>query len=65
MLDDRDTLNNRKIWIYQPSVGAGFKVGDVQIDYAFTNLANQSAPLYTHVFSLRVDLKKKEKKGRR
>jgi hypothetical protein len=64
-LDDRDTTNQKKIWIYQPSVGAGFKVGDVQIDYAFTNLANQSAPLYTHVFSLRVDLKKKEKKGKR
>ena len=61
-LDDRDTLNQRKIWIYQPSVGAGFKVGDVQIDYAFTNLANQSYPLYTHVFSLRVDLRRKEKK---
>ena len=61
-LDDRDTLNQRKIWIYQPSVGAGFKVGDVQIDYAFTNLANQSYPLYTHVFSLRVDLKRKEEK---
>ncbi len=62
-LDDRDTLNQRKIWIYQPSVGAGFKVGDVQIDYAFTNLANQSYPLYTNVFSIRVDMKKKEKKG--
>jgi hypothetical protein len=61
-LDDRDTLNQRKIWIYQPSVGAGFKVGDVQIDYAFTNLANQSYPLYTHVFSLRIDLRRKEKK---
>jgi len=59
VLDDRDTLNQRKIWIYQPSVGAGFKVGDVQIDYAFVNLANQSYPLYTHVFSLRVDFRKK------
>ncbi len=56
-LDDKDTLNQKKIWIYQPSVGAGFKIGDVQIDYAFTNLANQSNPLYTHVFSLRLDLK--------
>jgi hypothetical protein len=64
-LDDRDTLNQRKIWIYQPSVGAGFKVGDVQIDYAFTNLANQSYPLYTHVFSLRVDLKRKEEKEKK
>jgi hypothetical protein len=61
-LDDKDTTNQKKMWIYQPSVGAGFKVGDVQIDYAFTNLANQSYPLYTHVFSLRVELHKKEKK---
>ena len=59
VLDDRDTLNNRKIWIYQPSVGAGFKVGEVQIDYAFVNLANQSYPLYTHVFSLKIDLRRK------
>jgi hypothetical protein len=65
-LDDKDTTNQKKLWIYQPSVGAGFKVGDVQIDYAFTNLANQSAPLYTHVFSLRIDLRKKAKPtGRR
>lgn len=65
-LDDRDTTNRQKVWIYQPSIGAGFKIGDVQIDYAFTNLANQSNPLYTHVFSLRVDLvdvKKKSKKN--
>ncbi|HVM88509.1 MAG TPA: PorV/PorQ family protein [Puia sp.] len=62
VIDDKDTTNQKKIWIYQPSVGAGFKVGDVQIDYAFTNLANQSNPLYTHVFSLRVDLRKKPKK---
>lgn len=61
-IDDKDTTNQKKIWIYQPSVGAGFKIGDVQIDYAFTNLANQSNPLYTHVFSLRVNLRKKDKK---
>jgi hypothetical protein len=63
VLDDRDTTNTRKIWIYQPSIGAGFKVGDVQIDYAFTNLANQSYPLYTNVFSLRIDLRRKDKKS--
>lgn len=61
-LDDDDVTNTKKIWIYQPSVGAGFKIANVGIDYAFTNLANQSNPLYTHVFSLKVDLKKKEKK---
>ena len=61
-LSDGDTLNQKKVWIYQPSLGAGFKVGNVNIDYAFTNLANQSNPLYTHIFSLRVDLVRKVKK---
>jgi hypothetical protein len=63
VLDDKDTTNQSKIWIYQPSIGAGFKIGDVQIDYAFTNLANQSNPLYTHVFSLKVNLKDVKKKN--
>lgn len=62
-LDDRDTTNQKKIWIYMPSIGAGFRIGDVEIDYAFTNLANQSNPLYTHVFSLKVDLVDMKKKA--
>ena len=60
-LDDNDSSNVKKVWIYQPSVGAGFRIANVQIDYAFTNMANQSNPLYTHVFSLKADLKKKAK----
>lgn len=61
-LDESDSSNKRKVWIYQPSIGAGFRISNVQIDYAFTNLANQSNPLYTHIFSLKLDLKKKPKK---
>lgn len=61
-LDESDSSNTKKVWIYQPAVGAGFRISNVQIDYAFTNLANQSNPLYTHIFSLRFDLKKKVKK---
>ena len=59
-LADGDTLNQKKVWIFQPSVGAGFKIKNVRIDYAFTNLANQSNPLYTHIFSIKVDLRKKD-----
>ena len=55
-LADGDTLNQKKVWIYQPSAGAGFRLQNVRIDYAFTNLANQSNPLFTHVFSLQFDL---------
>ncbi len=61
-LDESDSSNTKKVWIYQPSIGAGFRISNVQIDYAFTNLANQSNPLYTHIFSLKFDLKKKIKK---
>jgi hypothetical protein len=60
-LSDADTTNQKKIWIYQPAMGAGFKLKNIMIDYAFTNLANQSNPLYTHIFSLRINLVKKEK----
>ena len=58
-LADEDTVNQKKVWIYQPSLGAGFKIRNVMLDYAFTNLANQSNPLYTHVFSLRLNFVRK------
>lgn len=61
-LADGDTLNQKRVWIFQPSLGAGFRVGNVAIDYAYTNLANQSNPLYTNVFSLTIDFGKKESK---
>ena len=65
-LADGDTLNQKKVWIYQPSAGAGFRIQNVTIDYAFANLANQSNPLFTHVFSIRLDMvndKKNKKKN--
>jgi hypothetical protein len=61
-LSDGDTVNQKKVWIYQPSAGAGFKISHVTIDYAFTNLANQSNPLFTHVFSLRLDMVNNKRK---
>jgi hypothetical protein len=61
-LADKDITNQKVVWIYQPSLGAGFRISNVMIDYAFTNLANQSSPLYTHIFSLKLDLVKAKKK---
>lgn len=56
VLDDADTTNTKKIMIYQPSVGVGFNLNAVSLDYAFTSLQTQSNPLFTHVFSLRVNI---------
>ena len=61
-LADGDTLNQKKVWNYQPSAGAGFKVSTLTNDYAITNLANQSNPLFTHVFSLKLDMINNRKK---
>jgi len=60
-LKDGDTTNLQKVWIFQPSLGAGFKINNIGIDYAFTNLANQNSPLYTHVVSVNLRLKRKNK----
>ena len=61
-LADGDTLNQRKVWIFQPSIGAGIVLKDATIDYAYSELANQTSPLFTNVFSLKVNLVKKEKR---
>ncbi len=47
--------NSEKVG-FQPNIGLGFKYKGIQIDYALTNLGNQSAALYSNIFSLKVDL---------
>ncbi len=41
---------------FQPNIGLGFQYKGIAIDYALTDLGNQSASLYSNVFSLKVDL---------
>ncbi|RZK11914.1 MAG: PorV/PorQ family protein [Flavobacterium sp.] len=41
---------------FQPNIGLGFKYKGIQIDYALTDLGDQSAALYSNVFSVKVDL---------
>lgn len=41
---------------FQPSFGVGFKYKGISVDYAFTDIGNQSAALYSNVFSLKVSL---------
>lgn len=40
---------------FQPSFGVGFKYNGIQIDYAFTDIGDQSVALYSNVFSLKLD----------
>ena len=41
---------------FQPNIGLGFKYRGIQIDYALTDLGDQSAALYSNIFSVKVDL---------
>lgn len=41
---------------FQPNIGVGFKYRGIQIDYALTDLGDQSAALYSNIFSVKVDL---------
>jgi hypothetical protein len=49
-------LDNTERVGFQPNIGLGFKYKGVQIDYALTDLGNQSAALYSNIFSVKVDL---------
>jgi hypothetical protein len=49
----------RPVKTIQPNVGVGVRIKMVTIDYALTDIGDQSAALYSNVFSLKVDLNKK------
>jgi hypothetical protein len=50
------TIDNTKKLAFQPNIGLGFKYKGIQIDYALTDLGDQSAAMYSNIFSLKVDL---------
>ncbi len=49
-------IDNTEKLSFQPNIGLGFKYKGIQIDYALTDLGNQSAALYSNIFSVKVDL---------
>jgi hypothetical protein len=48
-----------QVMTMQINLGVGLKMKSFAIDYAYTDLGNQSQSLYSHVFSLRADINKK------
>ncbi|MBL4594352.1 MAG: PorV/PorQ family protein [Flavobacteriales bacterium] len=52
-----DILNNDKI-TYQPNFGIGIQFRGIAIDYAFSDIGDQSDALYSNIFSLRFDINK-------
>jgi hypothetical protein len=48
-LDGSESLN------FQPNIGVGFKYKGIHVDYALTDIGDQSVALYSNVFSLKID----------
>ncbi|MFV0541216.1 MAG: PorV/PorQ family protein [Aestuariibaculum sp.] len=48
-------IDNSERLSFQPSLGVGFKYNGIQVDYAFTDIGDQSVALYSNVFSLKLD----------
>ena len=49
-------IDNSQSLTFQPNFGVGFKYKGLFLDYAFTDIGDQSAALYSNVFSLKIDL---------
>ncbi len=49
-------IDDSKSVSFQPNIGLGFKYKGIQVDYALTDIGDQSAALYSNIFSLKLDL---------
>ena len=51
----------KQITTVQPNIGVGIKYKVFALDYAMTNIGNVSTSLYSHIFTVKIDINKKIK----
>ena len=56
-------INAEDDFSFQPNLGLGIKFKRLALDYAFTDIGDQSIALYSHVFSIRYGINKKVDDG--
>ncbi len=49
-------IDNTRKTGFQPNAGIGFQYKGIQVDYALTDIGDQSVALYSNIFSIKVDL---------
>ncbi len=52
-------VQGKDVTTLQPNVGVGIKYKIFGLDYAMTNIGNASTSLYSHIFTVKIDLNKK------
>ena len=58
-----DFNSELKKTIVQPHFGIGLGLSQLRIDYALTNVGDTENTSFSHIFSLRVDFRKKDEAG--
>ena len=51
-------IEDKVVTSFQPNMGVGVKLKGFTIDYALTDIGDQSVALYSNVFSLKFDINK-------
>lgn len=54
-----ETIDDGSELSFQPNIGLGLRIKQLQIDYALTDIGDQSAALFSNVFSLKFNIFKK------
>ena len=49
-------LDSSKSLTFQPNLGIGFNYEGISVDYAITDIGDQSVALYSNIFSIEIDL---------
>lgn len=55
-------FDDKQYLVFQPNIGLGVTLKGVTLDYAFTNIGNQSEALFSHVISLKFGFEEAFKK---
>lgn len=53
-------IDGNRLTTFQPNFGIGVKLPYISIDYALTDIGDQSVALYSNVFSVRIDINRKQ-----
>ena len=57
---DETSIDGKKSKSFQPNIGVGVQFKKVALDYALTDVGDQSIALYSNVFSLRIGINKRK-----
>ncbi len=53
------SIDGKEVLTMQPNIGLGIKIKSVSLDYALTDIGDNSVALYSNIFSLKFDLFKR------